>query len=158
MGTKENKIKTTELPSTLKNKGKAMVESTNTMKEEIKMRSDAKSSIVEDIHETEKKVNVDKDTKKKEKGVTRNAEIKMSKAFERIMNQSKEKEKKESVMVYMDKETADKFKTLAMMTSISISKLALMACQEMIKGQEINEKMVEEYAKKHSKKGPKNKQ
>ena len=68
-------------------------------------------------------------------------------------------------MIYLEKETLDQFKTLSMMFKMndnvenhSVTKLMEMACQEFIKGQEIDQELVAKYDEINGNRGRKKKE
>lgn len=92
-------------------------------------------------------------------------EIKVAGRFGKLLSKEDKKPKKTGTMIYLEKETLDQFKTLSMMFKMndnvenhSVTKLMEMACQEFIKGQEIDEELVAEYDRVNSNRGRKKKE
>lgn len=92
-------------------------------------------------------------------------EIKVAGRFGKLLSKEDKKPKKTGTMIYLEKETLDQFKTLSMMFKMndnvenhSVTKLMEMACQEFIKGQEIDQELVAKYDEINGNRGRKKKE
>lgn len=89
-------------------------------------------------------------------------EIKVAGRFGKLLSKEEKKAKKVGTMIYLEKETLDQFKTLSMLFKMnenvenhSVTKLMEMACQEFIKGQDIDAELVAQYDEINGKRGRK---
>lgn len=117
---------------------------------------ETKSNLERFAEEDVKEVNSKKEDKKEDNNNEKHPKI--AKKFSKVV--AKKDEKKVKTMIYLDKEVMDQFKTLSMilkkdesMENMSVTKLMASACNEYIRGQEVDEDLVAEYDKINHKKG-----
>lgn len=128
----------------------------NNIEENAEEVVETKSNLERFAEEDAKEVEDKKEDKKEDNNNEKQPKI--AKKFSKVV--AKKDEKKVKTMIYLDKEVMDQFKTLSMilkkdesMENMSVTKLMASACNEYIRGQEIDENLVAEYDEINHKKG-----
>ncbi len=146
------KNKPGKLPASMINKTIPNMKSTEEMTKEVVNNMEEKS-MLEIVSEQENEIAVTvEEVKNKENNkeeikevIVDKSNIKTAKAFEKALAKEIKKPKKEKTMIYLEEDVMKQFKTLARTHKVSIAKLFEIACNDYIKGQEINEELVAEY-------------